>query len=280
MNHGKYLFFMENVKNNKHEWFTLDEIELLDNDTEDLYCLEVDSPDHEFLVGKTLTPTHNTDDAKAAQALKGDASSKIGSIARLGRAAGVHLMIATQRPDAKLISGELKSNLGARFACGQMQSTASSMVLENNEATRTPGNPKGRAIIKIYGTQERMQVYWATQDWIDKWLKRRGLNQDGSPIDPSVMGTPASSPDNIDLASMAAQATNDDSTSSDSQDSIIPEMNPIVAEDMGDDFADKLTKMREDSLNNAKSSNTDEWHDYGNFMDNFMAAGDDPDSDQ
>ncbi len=270
---------MNDNSNDDLEWFTLDEIELLDNDTEDLYCLEVDSPDHEFLVGKTLAPTHNTDDAKAAQALKGDASSKIGSIARLGRAAGVHLMIATQRPDAKLISGELKSNLGARFACGQMQSTASSMVLENNEATRTPGNPKGRAIIKIYGNQERMQVYWATQDWIDKWLQRRGLNQDGSPINPGAMGTSASSSDGIDLASMAAQAT-DGNDPAGSQDPTVPEVNPIVAEDMGDDFADKLTKMREDSLNNAKSSNTDEWHDYGNFMDNFMAAGDDPDSDQ
>lgn len=275
--------FMDNNMNDNSEWFTLDEIELIKDDDEDLYCLEVNSPDHEFLIGENLVPTHNTDDAKAAQALKGDAASKIGSIARLGRAAGVHLMIATQRPDAKLVSGELKSNLGARFACGQMQSTASSMVLENNEATRTPGNPKGRAIIKIYGNQERMQVYWATQDWIDKWLKRRGLNQDGSPIDPSAMGSPASSSDNIDLASIASQATSNDTSNDDltrSQNSIIPEVNPIVAEDMGDDFADKLTKMRKDSMNNAKSSNTDEWHDYGNFMDNFMAAGDNPDSDQ
>lgn len=271
---------MNDNRNDDLEWFTLDEIELIENDNEDLHCLEVDSPDHEFLIGENLVPTHNTDDAKAAQALKGDASSKIGSIARLGRAAGVHLMIATQRPDAKLISGELKSNLGARFACGQMQSTASSMVLENNEATRTPGNPKGRAIIKIYGNQERMQVYWATQDWIDKWLQRRGLNQDGSPINPGAMGSPASSPDDIDLASMAAQATDGNDDSTEPQDSTVPEVNPIVAEDMGDDFADKLTKMREDSLNNAKSSNTDEWHDYGNFMDNFMAAGDDPDPDQ
>lgn len=35
--------------------------------------------------------------------LKGQAKSIIGSIARLGRAAGVHLLIATQRPDSRIV---------------------------------------------------------------------------------------------------------------------------------------------------------------------------------
>lgn len=170
------------------EWFTLDDIHEVEND-EDLYCISVDSPDHEFLIGNTLIPTHNTDEAKAAGQLKGEAQQLIGSIARLGRAAGVHLIIATQRPDAKLLPGELKSNLGARMACGHMQPIASSMTLDSASATKTPGSPKGRAIYSFYGNEAKMQVYWATPDWIDKWLASRGLNPDGTHISTGPTGS-------------------------------------------------------------------------------------------
>lgn len=147
-----------------------------------LVCLRVNSPGHQFLVGRLAVPTHNSDDAKAQQALKGEAQSMIGSIARLGRAAGTHLMIATQRPDAKLLPGELKSNLGMRAACGQMNPTASMMTLDSSSAVRTPGHPKGRAVLKIYEDEEKCQVYFADQSWIDEWLKRRNMNPDGTPL--------------------------------------------------------------------------------------------------
>lgn len=154
-----------------------------DVDDEDrLVCLRVNSPGHQFLVGQLAVPTHNSDDAKAQQALKSEAQSMIGSIARLGRAAGTHLMIATQRPDAKLLPGELKSNLGMRAACGQMNPTASMMTLDSSSAVRTPGHPKGRAVLKIYEDEEKCQVYFADQSWIDEWLKRRNMNPDGTPL--------------------------------------------------------------------------------------------------
>lgn len=164
------------------EWFTLDDIEPVDSEGDTLWCVSVGSPGHEFLIGDGLVPTHNTDEAKEANALKGEAATLIGSIARLGRAAGVHLVIATQRPDAKLIPGELKSNLGARMACGHMQPIASSMVLDSASATKTPGSPKGRAIYSCYGSEAKMQVYFAEQSWIDHWLASRGVNPDGTKL--------------------------------------------------------------------------------------------------
>lgn len=111
-----------------------------------------------------------TDEGKAEDEIKGEASKILGDIARLGRASGVHLVLATQRPDAKVIYGELKQNLAARIAAGRMDSIASSMTLDNENATRLPGGIKGRGFYQQFGEGEQFQGYFAPQDWIDKWL--------------------------------------------------------------------------------------------------------------
>lgn len=164
------------------EWFTLDDITLSNND-EALYCISVDAPKKQFLIGKNIRiPTHNSEEAKAEDELKGEAAMIIGSIARLGRAAGVHLVIATQRPDAKIISGETKANLGVRINCGRTDSNASSMILGTGEGTRVKSNPRGRLYLRIFGSGNHGQGFFAEQSWIDEWLSNQGLNQDGSPI--------------------------------------------------------------------------------------------------
>lgn len=58
---------------------------------------------------EAASPTGSkTDEGKEDDAMKGEIQMIVGSIARLGRAAGVHMAVATQRPDAKLLSGETK----------------------------------------------------------------------------------------------------------------------------------------------------------------------------
>lgn len=163
------------------EWFTLEEIEKSDTD-DDLYCISVDSPLKQFLIGEIKAPTHNTEEGKEEDKLKGEAAQIIGSIARLGRASGVHLVLATQRPDAKLIPGETKANLGVRINCGYTNSTASSMILESGEGTRVKANPRGRLYLSIYGKGDHGQGFFAPQEWIDEYLKDQGLNPDGSPL--------------------------------------------------------------------------------------------------
>ena len=67
----------------------------------------------------------------------------ITSIARLGRAFGIHLILSTQKPSADIINGQIKTNLGNRI-CGSADKILSQMVLENNFASeKIPPNSKG-----------------------------------------------------------------------------------------------------------------------------------------
>lgn len=152
-----------------------------------------------------------SDEAKKEMELKGQAQSIIGSIARLGRAAGVHLLIATQRPDAKLVPGELKENLMFRAGCGHLTSTASSMLFDDGTGTQTPATPKGRAAVMNVGQKpQRIQVYF-TKDytWMVDWLAKKGLNPDLTPLStgPSVN---TNSADVAGLQNMTLDDNNDD----------------------------------------------------------------------
>ncbi len=71
----------------------------------------------------------------------------LSKIARQGRSLGVHLVVATQRPDSKALDPQVKANLSG-VICFQMANDASSItVLGNGRATDLPPNA-GRAIWK------------------------------------------------------------------------------------------------------------------------------------
>lgn len=165
----------------REEWYTLDDIVPSDNDDR-LYCISVDSPDKQFLAGEIGFPTHNSEQGKSEDELKGEAAMIIGSIARLGRAAGVHLVIATQRPDATIIKGEVKANLAVRVNAGRTGSTASSMILDNGEGTRVKAQPPGRLYLSMHGNGDHGQGFFADPSWIDEYLASKGLNPDGTPL--------------------------------------------------------------------------------------------------
>ena len=72
--------------------------------------------------------------------------SKLATIARLGRAFGIHLILATQRPDATIIPGQIKNNLDFRV-CGRAESVLSSIILDNSSAAeQIPKDARGRFI--------------------------------------------------------------------------------------------------------------------------------------
>lgn len=136
--------------------------------------------------GELLSPSGGkTDEAKEIDALKGEAAIIIGSIARLGRAAGVHLVIATQRPDATIIAGETKSNLAARVNCGRTLGNASSMILDSAEGTRVKPFPPGRMYVSLNNVGDHGQGFFAKPSWVDDYLESKGLAPDGTPLDGS-----------------------------------------------------------------------------------------------
>lgn len=82
--------------------------------------------------------------------------SKISRLARQGRAFGIHLVLATQRPDADLISGQIRSNLGYRI-CGQADEILSKIVLENTVAAeQISPDDRGRFVLR----DTVFQAYW------------------------------------------------------------------------------------------------------------------------
>ena len=72
----------------------------------------------------------------------------LSSIARVGRAFGVHLLLATQRPDAGTINGNIRNNMGTKI-CGRADDNLSMVILGNTSANDLiPKDSRGRFILE------------------------------------------------------------------------------------------------------------------------------------
>ncbi|BCO21082.1 hypothetical protein KUC3_39390 [Alteromonas sp. KC3] len=76
-------------------------------------------------------------------------------LAQKARAAGIHVIIATQKPSAEVISTNLRSNLPAQLALRVKSATESRVIID--EAGAETLNGKGDALIKMEGKLTRIQ---------------------------------------------------------------------------------------------------------------------------
>lgn len=67
----------------------------------------------------------------------------LSTIARQGRALGIHLIVSTQRPDAMVVPGQVKNNLDGRI-CGKADNVLSQIILDKTDAAdRIPKDSQG-----------------------------------------------------------------------------------------------------------------------------------------
>ncbi len=77
-------------------------------------------------------------------------------VAQMGRAAGVHLVIATQRPSADVITGLMKANIPSRIAFAVASSLESRIILDNSGAEKLIG--KGDMLYAPLGIGKPIRV--------------------------------------------------------------------------------------------------------------------------
>lgn len=90
-------------------------------------------------------------------------------IAQKGRAAGIHLVLATQRPEAKVITGLIKANIPGKIAFAVGSQLDSRIMLDQGGAEKLLG--KGDMLMlttEMMGKPRRIQGAWASDDDVAK----------------------------------------------------------------------------------------------------------------
>ena len=90
-------------------------------------------------------------------------------IAQKGRAAGIHLVLATQRPEVKVITGLIKANIPGRIAFAVGSQMDSRIMLDQGGAEKLLG--KGDMLLlttEMMGKPRRLQGAWASDEDISK----------------------------------------------------------------------------------------------------------------
>jgi len=116
-----------------------------------------DLPRYIFACDEIAEVLDKTGLTKEQKEIVGKIESKLSMIARQGRAFGIHLILATQRPDANILSGQIKNNVNCRI-CGRADTILSQIILDSTAAAeQIPKDARGRFLLHD-GTL--FQAYW------------------------------------------------------------------------------------------------------------------------
>ena len=94
----------------------------------------------------------------------------VGKLARLARAAGIHLVPSTQKPVKEAISTETLDNLPGRMTFRMISSAASNVAMGGNFAKKLPAI-KGRAVWTNGSEHKEVQAPWLDDKTMEEELK-------------------------------------------------------------------------------------------------------------
>ena len=101
-----------------------------------------------------------------------DLEDQIVRLAQLARAAGIHLVVATQRPDAKTVSGLIRSNIPTRIALSVQKGSESTIILDETGAENLLG--AGDMLVKLTGDKPtRVHGIYVTRNDIEYFLRSK-----------------------------------------------------------------------------------------------------------
>jgi len=110
-------------------------------------AMNEDLPRYIFACDEVAEVLDKTGLSKEQKEQVAQVESRLATIARQGRAFGIHLILATQRPDANILAGQIKNNIDCRI-CGRADNILSQIILDSTDASdRIPKTSRGRFLL-------------------------------------------------------------------------------------------------------------------------------------